>query len=646
MSMHAQSTSRTVRRAWTAPAILVRDLHKSYGPSRPSAGIDFEVARGEVFGLLGPNGAGKTTTVEILEGYRERTSGIVSVLGHDPGQRAARAARARRDRPAGQRDLPPRHRPRAARALGRPLPGAARRRRGARARRARRARRDVRTRPPVRRPAAAPGLRARARRRPRADLPRRADDRLRPRGAPRGVADDPLARRPRQDRPAHHALPRRGAGAVRPRRDRQGRPDPRHRRAGRARQRRRAATASPGATGDGELVDARDRRPDRAAAPADLRGARPRRAAARPVGHAARRSRTSTSSWSPRRPRRERRRRASPGASTASSAGCSGATRARRSSTSSCRCSSSRCSARSTPATRRTSTSSCPGIAGMSVVSTTFVALAHNLVFLREQGVLKRLRGTPLPAGAYLGALAGARGDQRGVQLAIVDPRRPARSSASAGREDWLALAVFADRRRRRASRCSASRSPTRSPTSTRRRPTSTRRSCRSSRSAASSTTPRTSPAFLRDIAEALPLTHLIDGLSRRDGHRRVALVGPPRHRPLDRGGRRARGARVLAGRPGGARRGERRRRVARDRAGPRPAARGSHSRAAARQSDVVDARRRGGGSARSVPSRRQPSFSSARCERGLLGARVRAEALEAAARRTRCGRAAPWPRR
>lgn len=50
-------------------------------------GIDFEVARGEVFGLLGPNGAGKTTTVEMLEGYRERTGGIVSVLGHDPGGR-------------------------------------------------------------------------------------------------------------------------------------------------------------------------------------------------------------------------------------------------------------------------------------------------------------------------------------------------------------------------------------------------------------------------------------------------------------------------------------------------------------------------------------------------------------------------------
>jgi ABC-2 type transport system ATP-binding protein len=72
-----------------APAILVRDLHKAYGPVEAVRGIDFEVARGEVFGLLGPNGAGKTSTVEILEGYRERTSGIVSVLGHDPGQRSS-----------------------------------------------------------------------------------------------------------------------------------------------------------------------------------------------------------------------------------------------------------------------------------------------------------------------------------------------------------------------------------------------------------------------------------------------------------------------------------------------------------------------------------------------------------------------------
>jgi ABC-2 type transport system ATP-binding protein len=68
----------------SAAAILVRDLRKSYGTHEAVRGISFEIAEGEVFGLLGPNGAGKTTTVEILEGYRERDAGEVTVLGHDP----------------------------------------------------------------------------------------------------------------------------------------------------------------------------------------------------------------------------------------------------------------------------------------------------------------------------------------------------------------------------------------------------------------------------------------------------------------------------------------------------------------------------------------------------------------------------------
>jgi ABC-2 type transport system ATP-binding protein len=68
----------------TEAAIEVRGLHKRYGNFEAVRGIDIEVRRGEVFGLLGPNGAGKTTTVEILEGYRARSSGEVSVLGHDP----------------------------------------------------------------------------------------------------------------------------------------------------------------------------------------------------------------------------------------------------------------------------------------------------------------------------------------------------------------------------------------------------------------------------------------------------------------------------------------------------------------------------------------------------------------------------------
>jgi ABC-2 type transport system ATP-binding protein len=65
-------------------AISVRGLRKSYGALEAVRGVDFDIETGEVFGLLGPNGAGKTTTVEILEGYRARDAGDVTVLGHDP----------------------------------------------------------------------------------------------------------------------------------------------------------------------------------------------------------------------------------------------------------------------------------------------------------------------------------------------------------------------------------------------------------------------------------------------------------------------------------------------------------------------------------------------------------------------------------
>lgn len=75
-------------------AVVIDGLHKHYGSHRAVAGIDLRIRRGETFALLGPNGAGKSTTVEILEGYRRRTAGSVSVLGADPGT-ADRAWRAR-----------------------------------------------------------------------------------------------------------------------------------------------------------------------------------------------------------------------------------------------------------------------------------------------------------------------------------------------------------------------------------------------------------------------------------------------------------------------------------------------------------------------------------------------------------------------
>ncbi|HEU5001967.1 MAG TPA: ABC transporter ATP-binding protein [Actinomycetota bacterium] len=78
----------------TSPVVQVRGLVKSYGSHPAVRGIDLEVHAGEIFAFLGPNGAGKTTTVEILEGFRKRTAGEVSVLGVDP----ARGTGAWRDR--------------------------------------------------------------------------------------------------------------------------------------------------------------------------------------------------------------------------------------------------------------------------------------------------------------------------------------------------------------------------------------------------------------------------------------------------------------------------------------------------------------------------------------------------------------------
>ncbi|MER5418641.1 ABC transporter ATP-binding protein [Streptosporangium roseum] len=67
-------------------AVTARGLTKRYGDVQAVGGIDLDIHAGEVFAILGPNGAGKSTTVEIMEGYRTRDAGEVSVLGADPGR--------------------------------------------------------------------------------------------------------------------------------------------------------------------------------------------------------------------------------------------------------------------------------------------------------------------------------------------------------------------------------------------------------------------------------------------------------------------------------------------------------------------------------------------------------------------------------
>ena len=153
-----------------------------------------------------------------------------------------------------------------------------------------------------------------------------------------------------------------------------------------------------------------------------------------------------------------------------------------------------------------------PGIAGLAVMSTTFSALAMNLTFLREQGVLKRMRGTPLPGASYLGGIAANAVTNAAIQIALV---------VLAGRvffgigwpKDWLELVVFLV----------------------------VGVICLATLGVAwSHVIPNfdaapayvnivflpvifisgvfydvdRTPAFLRDIAQALPLTHIIDGLS------------------------------------------------------------------------------------------------------------------------------------
>jgi ABC-2 type transport system permease protein len=153
-----------------------------------------------------------------------------------------------------------------------------------------------------------------------------------------------------------------------------------------------------------------------------------------------------------------------------------------------------------------------PGIAGMSVTAATFVALAYNLTFLRERGILKRLRVTPLPSSAYLAGIAANAVANTVLQVTVV---------VVAGRllfgipwpGDWLALVVFLVA----GVGCFASLGVALS------------HAIPNSESAPAYVNAvflpmiivagvfydaADAPAVLREIAETLPLTHLIDGLS------------------------------------------------------------------------------------------------------------------------------------
>ena len=245
-------------------AAEVRDLRMRYGTKDVLNGIDFEIRTGEVVALLGPNGAGKTTTIEILEGFRARSAGQVSVLGTDP-ERGGEQWRARlgvvlqswRDHAKWRvRELLHHLGAYYARYATDRDPPAVGHRRADRPGRAHRPGEQP-DREPVRRPATQARRRHRHRRAARAAVPRRADGRLRPDGAP-GV---PRARAPAHrpgagDRAAHHARPRRGGEARRPGADPGGRADRRRRLTGRARaadvgagrgpvDRRRAALRAP-----------------------------------------------------------------------------------------------------------------------------------------------------------------------------------------------------------------------------------------------------------------------------------------------------------------------------------------------------------------------------------------------------------------
>ena len=76
----------------TAPIVVVRDIHKSFGDVRALDGVSLDVERGTVLGLLGPNGAGKTTLVRILTTLLDPDEGSATVAGYDVRRERRRCA--------------------------------------------------------------------------------------------------------------------------------------------------------------------------------------------------------------------------------------------------------------------------------------------------------------------------------------------------------------------------------------------------------------------------------------------------------------------------------------------------------------------------------------------------------------------------
>jgi ABC-2 type transport system permease protein len=153
-----------------------------------------------------------------------------------------------------------------------------------------------------------------------------------------------------------------------------------------------------------------------------------------------------------------------------------------------------------------------PGIAGLSIMSATFVALAYNLTFLREHGILKRLRGTPMPAPAYFAGVAGSAIANVALQLAIVIVVGHVFLGV-AWPGDWAALLVFAAA----GVVCFASLGVALShaiPNSESAPPYVNAVFLPMMMLAGVFYDEEDAPAILRDLAELLPLTHLVDGLS------------------------------------------------------------------------------------------------------------------------------------